>query len=123
MFTEQILHENPGMIKAFMGIPAEVFWMIVQVVERVLPELDQQRLQRPDRQRAHGAGRRCDQPIVIRVAAVLTYLRLYAPQIPVALMYGMTQTDLSRDLRRIVPPFTAHYPVPKRGRCWKTAKN
>ena len=123
MFTEQILHENPGMIKAFMGIPAEVFWMIVQVVERVLPALDQQRLERSDRQRARGAGRPCDQPVVLRVAAVLTYLRLAAPQLPVALMYGLTQPDLSRDLRRIVPPFTAPYPVLKFGRCWKTVKN
>jgi hypothetical protein len=120
MFTEQILHENPGMIKAFMGIPAEVFWMIVQVVDQVLPDLDHQRLQRPDRQRAPGAGRRCDQPIVIRVAAVLTYLRLYAPQIPVALMYGMTQPDLSRDLRRIVPALHCALPCPE---VWKVLED
>ena len=113
MFTEQILHENPGMIKAFMGISAEVFWMIVKVVMQVLPEIDRQRLERNDRERNSGAGRECDQPVVNRVAAVLTYLRLHAPQIPVAMMYGMTQTDLSRDLRRILPAIQSALPCPE----------
>ena len=116
MFTEQFLHEHPTMIKAFMGIPAEVFWMIVEIVKQVLPEVDRQRLEREDRQRAPGAGRRCDQPVAIRVAAVLTYLRLHAPQIPTAMMYGMTQSDLSRDLRRIIPAIQEALPCPQ---VWK----
>ena len=81
--------------------------------EQILPDLYQQRLARSDRQRARGAGRPCDQPVVIRVAAVLTYLRLYAPQFPVALMYGMTQPNLSRDLRRIVPALHCALPCPE----------
>jgi len=116
MFTEQILHENPGMIKAFMGIPAEIYWMIVEVVRLILPNMDRQRLARSNRKRNPGAGRGCDQPVSIRVAAVLTYLRLYAPQIPVALMYGMTQPDLSRDLRRILPAIQVALPCPE---VWK----
>jgi hypothetical protein len=116
MFTEEILRQNPGMVKAFMGISVEVFWKIVEVAERVLPEVDRQRLQRADRKRKIGAGRSCDQPIAIRVAAVLTYLRLYAPQIPVALMYGMTQPNLSRDLRRILPAIQLALPCPE---VWK----
>lgn len=112
MFTEEILRQNPGMIKAFMGIPATVFWMIVEVVTQVLPEIDRQRLERDKRKRKPGAGRRCDQPVCIRVAAVLTYLRLYAPQIAIALMYGMTQSDLSRDLRRVLPAIQKALPCP-----------
>jgi len=116
MFTEEILRQNPGMIKAFMGIPTEVFWMIVEVVLRVLPDVDRQRLERTDRKRRPGAGRACDQPVILRVAAVLTYLRLYAPQLPVSMMYGMTQPDLSRDLRRILPAIQRALPCPE---VWK----
>jgi hypothetical protein len=87
--------------------------MIVEVVLLVLPDIDRQRLEKPDRKRQPGAGRPCDQPIVIRVAAVLTYMRLYAPQIPVSMMYGMTQPDLSRDLRRIVPAIQMALPCPE----------
>jgi len=116
MFTEQILHEHPTIIKAFMGIPAEVFWMIVAIVTLKLPDIDRQRLECADRVRAVGAGRACDQPIVLRVAAVLTYLRLHAPQMAIALLYRMTQTDISRDLRRILPALQKALPCPQ---VWK----
>jgi hypothetical protein len=60
MLTEVTLRQNPGIFKAFMGIPAEVFWMIVGVVSFVLPEIDQLRLKKNDRKRQPGAGRSCD---------------------------------------------------------------
>lgn len=116
MFTESILHEHPEMIKAFMGIPAEVFWRIVDIVTSKLPEFDQVRLERSDRKRKSGAGRGCDQPIALRVAATLTYLRLHAPQIAIAMMYGTTQPDISRDLRRILPVVQSALPCPQ---VWK----
>jgi len=113
MFTEAILHEHPTIIKGFMGIPTEIFWMIVNIVTLKIPEIDRQRLERPERKRKSGAGRECDQPVAIRVAAVLTYMRLHVPQIAVALMYGMTQTDLSRDLRRVLPVIQVALPCPQ----------
>jgi hypothetical protein len=77
MFTEQMLHEYPIIIKLFMGISAELFWRIVAEVTLKLPEIDRQRLERTERKRGLGAGRTCDQPPVLRVAAVLSYLRLH----------------------------------------------
>jgi hypothetical protein len=116
MFTETILHEHPEIIKAFMGIPSKVFWEIVEIAISKLPEFDSERLDRPDRQRKSGAGRDCDQPIALRVAAMLTYLRLHAPPIAIAMMYGMTQPDISRDLRRILPVIQSVLPCPQ---VWK----
>ena len=101
--TENILHENPDLVKALTGLPAEVFWELVQAVEAGLPAYEAERHERPERQRAVGGGRDFDQPVVIRVAQVLTYLRLYMPQAAVAVLYGGTQTDVSRDLRRLIP--------------------
>ncbi len=112
MFTEQSLRDYPVLVKTFMGIPAEAFWEIVQHVQAKLPAYDQQRLDRTDRQRARGAGRECDQPIAIRVALVLTYLRLHVPQLVVAMMYGATQSDVSRDLRRLLPVIQTVWPCP-----------
>ena len=86
MFTEQSLRDYPVLVKTFMGIPAEDFWAVVQQVEAKLPAYDQQRLERADRQRTSGAGRPCDQPIAVRVALVLTYLRLHVSQLVVATM-------------------------------------
>jgi len=112
MFTEQSLRDYPVLVKLFMGIPAEAFWAIVQPVEAKLPAYDQQRLDRTDRNRARGAGRECDQPIAIRVALVLTYLRLHVPQLVVAMMYGATQADVSRDRRRLLPVIQSGLPCP-----------
>ena len=60
MFTELILHEYPTIIKGFMGISAEDFWIIVEGVTKELPEVDRLRLERSDRKRQSGAGRECD---------------------------------------------------------------
>ena len=103
-----------------MGISAATFWVLIDVVEQRLPEIDRKRLERAERKRQSGAGRECDQPIAIRVAAVLTYLRLHVPQMAVGLMYGMTQTDISRDLRRILPAIQAALPCPQ---VWKLLKS
>ena len=116
MFTEHSLHTHPSFVKALMGLPAEVFWELVQNVTARLPEQDRQRLERPDRQRAAGAGRECHQPVAIRVALVLTYLRLHVPQEVVAVLYGATQSDVSRDLRRILPVIHSLTPCPE---VWK----
>lgn len=57
-----------------------MFWELVRKVETRLPEY-YERHERPDRQRAVGGGRDFDQPVVIRVVLVLTYLRLHIPLI------------------------------------------
>jgi DNA-binding transcriptional MerR regulator len=112
MFTESRLRQHPAVIKAFMGLPAEAFWALIAQVKKELPAYEQQRLQRAARRRAIGGGREFDQPLVIRVALVLTYLRLHIPQDAVAKLYGATQADVSRDLRRLLPVLQAALPCP-----------
>lgn len=112
MFTEKDLKKHPVLIKAFMGLPAEVFWALIAAIEDRLPEYERERLDRPDRQRAIGGGRTYDLSLVIRVALVLTYLRLHIPQLAVACMYGATQSDVSRELRRLLPVMKEVLPCP-----------
>jgi hypothetical protein len=59
-----------------------------------------------------GGGRAFDQPLVIRVALVLTYLRLHIIQEAVAGLYGATQSDVSRELRRLLPLLVELLPSP-----------
>jgi hypothetical protein len=56
MLTEQIVYEHPAIFTAFMGIPAEVFGLVVKVAKGAMPEFDRKRLERADRQRGEGAG-------------------------------------------------------------------
>lgn len=119
MLTEKSLRENPVLVKALTGLVAEAFWELVQNVEAHLPEYERQRHERPDRQRAVGGGRDFDQPVVLRVAQVLTYLRLHIPQETVAVLFGATQTDVSRDLRRLLPLIVQWVPAPE---VWKVVE-
>lgn len=111
MFTEQMLYKNPALVKALTGVPADEFWKRLEQMETQLPAYEAKRHDRVDRQRASGAGRDFDQPLVLRTMAVLTYLRLHVPQTVVALLFGMTQCDLSRDLRRLMPPHSSRLAV------------
>lgn len=113
MFTEQMLRKNPALVKALTGIPSDEFWKMLEQMETQLPAYEAERLDRVDRQRALGAGREFDQPLVLRTIAVLTYLRLHVPQTVVALLFGMTQCDLSRDLRRLMPLIQWVLPCPE----------
>jgi len=112
MVTERSLRQHPAVIKAFTGLPAEAFWDLIEKTKEQLPAYEAQRLGRADRQRALGGGRDFDQPLVLRVAMVLTYLRLHIPQEAVAQLYGATQADVSRELRRLLPVIQHALPCP-----------
>jgi len=114
MFTEKDLQEKPVLIKVFMGLPEKVFWQLVADLRVKMPEYERERLARPDRQRAVGGGRDFDLPLTIRVALVLTYLRLHISQQAVACMYqDATQPDVSRELRRLLPLMKQVLPCPE----------
>jgi hypothetical protein len=99
MITEETLREEPSWIGLLMGLPAETFWQVVQASEAVYPAYEQHRLEREDRKRQVGGGRKFDLPFAIRIALVLTYLRLPIPQEVVAKLFGASQADVSRELR------------------------
>jgi hypothetical protein len=103
VISEAILRQDPSWIPLLMGLPSEAFWQLVEDVEREYPAYEQQRHERADRKRDVGGGRKCDLPLVIRLAMLLTYLRLHLNQALVAKLFGGTQSDVSRDLRRLLP--------------------
>jgi hypothetical protein len=103
MFTEQSLRDHPSLVKAFMGIAAEQFWEMVQQMTDMFAEHLQQQRQRTARRRAVGGGRSYDLSLALHTTLVLTYLRLHIPQATVAALFGATQSDVSRELRRLLP--------------------
>lgn len=113
MFTEQSLRQYPEVVKAFTGIPSESFWEMMAAMAGQADEYERERHQRAERERAVGGGRQYEQPLVVRVAMVLTYLRLHVPQAVVALLYGCSQSDVSRELRRTLPLISRVVPVPE----------
>ena len=113
MFTENKLKTNPSIIKAFMGVPAEVFWKIVEEAEGTFDDYRRRQLERPNRKRKVGGGRKCELSLTIRIATVMTYMRLNISQEAVSLLYGITQSDVSRQLRQILPLLAELLPTPE----------
>jgi hypothetical protein len=113
MFTEQSLRDHPSLVKAFLGIEPDQFWELIEHMTEQFATYTHQRHQRAERRRAVGAGRAYDLPLSIRTALVLTYLRLHIPQATVAALFvGTTQSDLARDLRRLLPLIQQQLPCP-----------
>ncbi|GAB4450318.1 MAG: hypothetical protein Fur0044_45850 [Anaerolineae bacterium] len=99
--TEETHRADPSRLPLLMGLPADCFWELIEAVKTAYPSYEQQRHERPGGKRAVGGGRKCDLPLVIRVALVLTYLRLHVIQTLVAKFFGASQSDVSRELRRL----------------------
>jgi len=116
VITEKSLRKQPHLIKALMGLPPEVFWELMEQLTVRWPDYEQMRLARENRRRAPGAGNEFDQPLTIRVAVVLSYLRLHVPQATVGALYGCQQWDVSRELRRLLPLMQEVLPCPE---VWK----
>lgn len=113
MFTEQSLRDHPSLVKAFMGIEADQFWELIQQMTEQFAAYTHHQRQRAERLRAVGGGRSSDLSLSIRTALVLTDLRLHIPQATVAALFvGATQSDVSRDLRRLLPFIQQHLPCP-----------
>ena len=93
--------KNPALIRAFTGVPAVEFWDMIEKMEAKLPDYEIGKHTQEDRKRAMGAGRKFDQSLAQRTVSVLSYLRLHIPQLVIGLMFGLTQCDISRDLRRL----------------------
>ena len=112
MFTVESLRQYPALVKAFTGMAAEEFWALVGAVEARWPGEQRQRQERPGRQRAVGGGRRCERAPALRVAVVLTYLRLHVPQAVVGLLFGTSQAAVSREVRAMLPALRPCLPCP-----------
>ena len=113
MFTEEKLRKYPALIRAFTGVPAEEFWGMIEKMEAKLPDYEIGRHTQEDRKRAMGAGRKFDQSLAQRTVSVLSYLHLHIPQLVIGFMFGLTQCDISRDLRRLLPLINSVLPSPE----------
>jgi len=112
MFTVESLRQYPRVVKAFTGLPAEEFWALVAAVSGRWADEQRARRTRPDRRRAVGGGRRGEREVALRVAVVLTYLRLHVPQEVVGLLFGTSQAGVSRELRAVLPALRRCLPGP-----------
>lgn len=113
MITEAFLRTHERWIKYLTGLTASQFWSMFERIEADFAEYERQRHERPGRKRAVGAGRPFAVPLLIRVVAVIAYLRLHLAQEFIGMWFGIDQVQISRDLRRLLPLIRRHVPAPE----------
>lgn len=57
MYTEELLRQNPVIIKIFLGIPADFFWQLIEQLEEQEPTYKRQQYERATHERGMGGGR------------------------------------------------------------------
>lgn len=99
---------HPAQLLRFTGLTPEPFALLAQRLTPLWQAAEQQRLTRPTRQRAIGAGRRYTlASIEDKVLPVLVFYRLYLTEELMGWLFGLHRSNVHRLLAKIEPLLTA----------------
>lgn len=103
MLSYQSLEANAGAFRSFTGFFVREFEALL---DEVLPAYEtsyRASLERPDRQRAIGGGRWPQLEPREQILLTVVWLRLYPTQEVLGFLFGVSDTNVLRTLRRILP--------------------
>ena len=115
MMTVARLRRKPRHFQSFTGLTVQEFDRLLTEVEPAYAaDLHAQR-EHPGRERAVGGGRGFALPMAERLLLGLIYLRLYLTQSLLAYLFGLDESNVSRELNhRLLPILLRVLPVPLR---------
>ncbi len=97
-----IFHGRPTAFEALAGLTPAAFSELVSEVRPAFDAAEETRLDRPDRRRAPGAGRKPVLALADQVLLALLKARFRAGR-EVGLMFGVGMDTTSRTMRRVLP--------------------
>ncbi len=97
------LKKKPRILKGFAGVTAAEFEALEAQVEPLWRAADLKRLERPDRQRAIGAGRTAVLPVREQLLMTLVWLRLYLILEALGYLFGVDKSTASRYTTAMLP--------------------
>ena len=103
MVTLRSLRRHPAVFKAMTGLSVVVFAELLDDALPALAAAEQQRLSRPNRQRAIGAGHPYALAPVEQVLAAVIWLRLYPTDRVLGWLFGIDETSVRRLRSRVLP--------------------
>jgi len=102
MINYETLAAKPRVFKSITGLSVEEFDRLFQKFLPVWVEQERKRLDRPDRQRAIGGGRKYKLSPRDQLVMVLTWLRLYLNTEALGFFFGLDKSNVSRNCRRLL---------------------
>ena len=113
MMTVARLRRKPRHFKSFTGLSVTEFDRLLMEVEPAYADHLHTERDRPDRQRAVGGGHGFTLPMAERLLMGLIYLRLYVTQSLLSYLFGLDESNVSRELsRRLLPVLSEVLPTP-----------
>ncbi len=101
------LRSHPAIFKAMTGLYVHEFDELLQDVQPRLASAQEQRLSRPNRKRARGAGHPFDLPERDQILLTIVWLRRYPTREVLGYLFGVGEWTASRSIERVLPVLEA----------------
>lgn len=113
MLTTEKLQRKPKHFQSFTGVTIAQFGEILNALRPIYGELEKERLERPDRKRKIGGGRRFALSLEDRLLLTLMYFRLYTSYTLLGYLFDLDGSNVGREINhRMLPALLSVLPVP-----------
>jgi len=112
MFNVEKLRKRPQHFLRFTGLTVSQFEGLLSQLRKAYPHFHAQRLARPTRQRQVGGGANFRLALPDRTLLVLIFLRLYLTNDLLGYLFGLDASNISCNLRLLLPLLEQRLPVP-----------
>jgi hypothetical protein len=109
-----VLSKKPEHFRNFSGLTIDEFNTLNQTINEKHPTYEQKRLQRPNRKRNIGAGHPFKQTLTDRLLMLLIYYHLYTSSTLLSYLFGVSQSGVLKNIRRIEPLIRETLPLPNK---------
>jgi len=108
------LSKKPGLFRSFTGFSKSEFDEIYGKIEERYDEFEKERLDRDDRIRAVGGGRKFKLVLRDRFLMLLIYYRTYITYALLGFLFDVNQSTICRDIKHIEPLVRECIPIPEK---------
>jgi IS5 family transposase len=122
MLNVEKLRKRPQHFLRFAGLTVAQFERLLGQMQTAYPKFNAQRLARPDRKRQVGGGSSFRLSLPDRTLLALVFLRLYLTNDLLGYLFGLDASNISRNLRTLLPLLEQQLPVPAQPRRHLAAK-
>ena len=113
MLTYSKLQRKPKHFQSFTGVTIAQFAELLNALRPIYGEFEEERLQRPDRKRKIGGGRKFTLSLEDRLLVTLMYFRLYTSYTLLGYLFDLDGSNVGREInQRMLPALLNVLPVP-----------
>jgi hypothetical protein len=113
MLTYEKLQRKPKHFQSFTGVTVAQFAEILNAIRPIYGEFEKERLERPDRKRKIGGGRKFTLSLEDRLLVTLMYFRLYTSYTLLGYLFDLDGSNVGREINhRMLPALLRVLPVP-----------